>query len=71
MYILLIGEGETQLVKMSAADARRAKKLLLDARDQDDEYPEELNDILDKAEIIPFPTIDTSGDNWGWYEDEG
>ena len=66
--VMVTGEGGTDIYEMSHEDAVRCRKLLGEAV-KHDEYPDEVNDILDRAaKVTMFGIIDTSADNWGWYK---
>lgn len=74
MYVLIDSEGGQQLVKMTKTQANRIKKLIEAAQDEDTgdfEFPDEVNEILDECEFISVPTLNTMGDGWGWYEEDG
>jgi hypothetical protein len=67
VLIMVVSESEdgNEIVELDEADALECKRLLEKGREID-EWPDEVNDILDKGRKIKMPIIDTSGDNWGW-----
>jgi hypothetical protein len=63
-------EGGSEVLEMSQTDADRAKQLLQEA--EGGEWPEEVNDILTRAQKVEiYGSIASFGDGWGWYGKEG
>lgn len=68
--ITIDSECDTYTIEVSAADLKKIKKLMAKATDEG-EWPDAVNDILDKYEPIETAgTLNTMGDGWGWYDNE-
>lgn len=68
--ILVESEGGTEIVKLTAANLKKIKRLM-EVAQEEGEWPDEVNDILDEGEIVQVAgTLNTMGDGWGWYGEE-
>lgn len=64
-------EGGVYTVELARDDVKKARQLLNKAQ-KSGEWPDEVNDILDRAKKVKLAgIISTHGDGWGWYKDEG
>lgn len=64
----VISEDSVSIISMSAKDFNQVQLLIKQGR-EDDEYPNEINSILDKYHPITVDgTMSTEGDGWGWLD---
>jgi hypothetical protein len=59
-------ENGTTLVKIKPEIAGKIKSLLQSANGE--EWPDEVNSLLDEGEEIEIPRVNTCGDGWGWFD---
>lgn len=68
--ILIVNESDSgyELYNMDHDDALECKRLFKKSQ-KVGEWPDEVNEILDRSERVrPFGIINTCGDGWGWYK---
>lgn len=68
VMVMVSGEGGSQIYQISQDDLNRIRELFAEA-EETEEYPEEVNYILDQyQEVQVAATISTHGDGWGFHE---
>lgn len=69
VYVRIDSEDEPFLIEMTPAQAKRAKALLDEAQDTQ-EWPEEVNEIIDSCKRVPIVAVISTFEYGEWIEQE-